>query len=794
MSQRTPALHRLRSIRASLLLLALVPSVALSGLWAATTESLLSRGLDLRAQATINLEAAEPFGAMIGAVAAERALSAVWLADEEASHADLEAQRAKTDVAAGLMAQLDDKLKDAPPKSKEAFQPVVDTVQELDLANLRAQIDNRSIDTQTAIAAFTRVVDAEMVGTDRAFELNDASLLIVSTPIRTLLHAREQIQLENATLAPAVASGELSPKARAAFVHAVGARRQLMATVPHQLGAHDRAAVERLTQSQAWQTMEAIEDAIVAGPGDDSTALPALATKWPGTFAEVSPRMTKVTEDPIFAYIAQTGARSEALVREGLILSGAGLVAVLVVALLSWRVTRSLLQRMAGLRRATLELAETRLPSLIDRLNQGESVNVESEVTDLDYGDDELGKVAHAFNSAQRTALRSAVGLADARRGFQNAILSVARHTQNLVNRQLSLLDTLEREHQEPDVLKGLYELDSQASQMRRYEENLVIISGGQPGRRWSEPVTIIDVIRSAVGEVADYKRITVHADEQQMLAAYAVADVIHLLAELMENATNYSPPVCPVLVRSEHVGKGLAIEIEDRGLGMSDEEYAEANRRLSGPPPFDLLALASDIRLGLFVVAQLAAQHGIQITLRSSPFGGTSAVVLLPSPLLIQNSPTKVAEVAEVAADTGIWAALADTEAQPDVHPDPYRDEQPAPAPLSVFTPLRSTTAPASSPLGAKEPPARTPGAASLLTADDPPLPQRVPQASLAEELRRDPTRADVVPPDPEPLPEAEQVAWTMSAFQRGTAHARDFGTHSAHDRNSTAMTEDPR
>ncbi len=801
MPSRTPALQRFRSIRTSLLLLALVPSLALGGLWANTSARVLSQGFSLRAEFATNMVVTKPFSDMIDAASQERTLSAVWLADPDASHSELEAQRRTTDIAVAEIAGLPTTLKDAPQKLKAAYQPVADAMRALDLTNLRARIDSRSTDVRTATAAFTRVINAEIVGTAEAGRMNDASLVIATIPITTLIGARTQLLLEDTTLAPAVASGQLGSQERAAFVHAVGARRHLMATLSNQLDAQHLAEVKQLTGSQAWKTMEKIEDAVIARRYGDSASLPAAARQWPGTMAEIFPKMRKITADPIIALITQSRARADSLLWQGLLTSGTGLAAVIVVALLSWRLTRSLMQRLAGLHSATLELADTRLPGLIDRLNRGESVDVESEAPDLDYGDDELGRVAHAFNSAQRTALRSAVSLADARRGFQKAILGVARHTQNLVNRQLSLLDTMERKHQEPDVLKGLYELDSQASQIRRYEENLVIISGGQPGRRWTQPVTVIDVIRGAVGEVADYQRITVQADEQLKLAAHALADLIHLLAELMENATSYSPPVCPVLVRTEYVGKGLAVEIEDRGLGMREEEYAEVNRRLSQPPQFDVLALADDARLGLFVVARLAAQHGIRVTLRSSPFGGTSAVVLIPSALLIEESsmvpnfPMDPDVPATLVADTRHTAALVGTAGQPDAHRAPHHDEQPASERPSVFTPLRRpVTTPVSSSVLVAGPTATTPPAASFTVHGTLPLPQRVPQASLAEELRRDPPPAGPFPADPDPLPQAEQVARTMSAFQRGTEHARDFGARPAPDRNSSTTTKAPR
>ncbi|WP_371578249.1 nitrate- and nitrite sensing domain-containing protein [Streptomyces sp. NBC_01314] len=795
MPSRTPALQRLRSIRASLLLLALVPSLTLGGLWATTSARVLSEGFGLRAEFAINMAVAKPFGDMIDAAARERTLSTVWLADPNASHDAMKAQRRKTDVAVAEMAGLPAALKDAPETSKEAFQPVLDAMRKLDLTDLRARIDNRSTDARTASAAFTRVINAEIVGTAHAFRVTEASLMIAGIPVANLIDAREQLQLGDATLAPAVASGQMSSQDRATFAYAVGARRHLLANLPRDLDARHLAEVKKLTSGKAWKTMEKIEDAVISHRNGDSTGLPAVARQWPGTLAEILPQMQKVTVDPILALVARSQERADSLLWQGLLTSGAGLVAVIVVTLLSWRVTRSLMRRLAGLRRATLELADTRLPSLIDRLNRGENVDVESEAADLAYGDDELGKVAQAFNSAQRTALRSAVSLADARRGFQKAILGVARHTQNLVNRQLSLLDTMEREHQDPDVLKGLYELDSQASQMRRYEENLVIISGGQPGRRWTEPVTVIDVIRSAVGEVADYQRITVHADERLKLSAHAVADVIHLLAELMENATSYSHPVCPVWVRTEYVSKGLAVEIEDRGLGMSEEEYAEANQRLAQPPPFDVLALADDTRLGLFVIARLATQHGIRVTLRSSPFGGASAVILIPSELLIEDSPEAPDPAATPVANTQPVAAIVGTTAQAGAHTALHHDEQSASERPSVFTPMRRpATTPASSTFLADGPTATTPPGTSVPFHGAPLLPQRVPQASLAEELRRDPPPANALPSGPDPLPQAEQVARTMSAFQRGTVHARDFGAHALTDHNSSAPTKAPR
>lgn len=276
--------------------------------------------------------------------------------------------------------------------------------------------------------------------------------------------------------------------------------------------------------------------------GDGDIAVPDAQKEWRAALVKVSDEYELLIRQQTTALLQRSGDNARGLLIKAASLSAGGLVALLVCVWMSWRITRSLSRRLHGLREATLGLAQERLPDVVARLERGEKIDVELATPPLDYGHDELGQVAKAFNTAQRTAVHTAVELADTRRGFQKIILGIARQSQNLVNLQLTKLDALERAHQDPEILKGLYELDSTASQLRRYEENLVIISGERPGRSWSEPVALIDILRSAVGEVAEYQRVEVQTEEEVHLAPPAVADVIHLLAELIENATLYSP------------------------------------------------------------------------------------------------------------------------------------------------------------------------------------------------------------------------------------------------------------
>ncbi|HEY3481323.1 MAG TPA: ATP-binding protein, partial [Streptomyces sp.] len=441
--------------------------------------------------------------------------------------------------------------------------------------------------------------------------------------------------------------------------------------------------------------------------------------------------------------------KADSLLLTAASLSAGGLIALLLCVGMSWRITRSLSRRLRGLREATLSLAEERLPDVVARLDRGEKVDADLATPPLDYGGDELGQVARAFNKAQRTAVHTAVELADTRRGFQKVILGIARQSQNLVNLQLTKLDALERSHSDPDVLKGLYELDSTASQLRRYEENLVIISGEQPRRSWREPVALIDILRSAVGEVAEYQRVEVHTDEDVYIAPPAVADVIHLLAELIDNATAYSPAPAPVGVRAALVAKGLVIEVEDRGLGLSEEDYASFNAQLAVQPQFDVVALADDLRLGMFVIARLATRHGIAVTLRPSPYGGTTAIVLLPHEIVVREPVPAPAEDTPTATEP----TAAEEPAQP------VREPRPA-------APVRTA-------LAAAVPAVRRDSLA--------PLPRRVPQTSLAAELREEPVGGEHNGHAEEFT--AERAAASLAGFQRGTLQARDDDTDTQYD-----------
>ncbi|MER7490860.1 nitrate- and nitrite sensing domain-containing protein, partial [Streptomyces sp. NPDC126497] len=649
MSPRTGARRRLGSIRLSLFLLALVPSVTLAGMWGLTTIQMFSEGLQLRSQTGLSRSTGAMGTHATLALQQERRLTAAWLAAPRSSRTALEAQRERTDEAVAKLAGQADVIAEAPARISDRLYGVLGSVGSLEY--YRNQVDRPSdITAEEALDQYTSIIDDQIHAFQELSQVDDGDLTSQAEPLIALAHAAELVSEENAQLTLAWPSGRLDTQGWSDFAKLVHTRRWLIddQIVPSVRG-ETKTQTERILRSPEWRALMAVEDQILATAPtgqERGVALPDLRERWDEAMDRVSPQYAAMIREQTDALLTRSADEARGLLLTAAALSAAGLLALLLCVGLSWRITRSLSRRLRGLRMATLGLAEERLPDVVARLERGEKVDPESATTPLDYGHDELGQVAQAFNTAQRTAVHTAVELADTRRGFQKVILGIARQSQNLVNLQLSKLDALERRHTDPEVLKGLYELDSTASQLRRYEENLVIISGERPGRSWSEPVALIDIVRSAVGEVAEYQRVEVLVEEEVSLAPPAVADVIHLLAELIDNATAYSPAPSPVGVRAAMVAKGLAVEVEDRGLGMSEDDYASMNAQLAEAPQFDVVALADDLRLGVFVISRLAHRHGISVTLRPSPYGGLlqfhyrsflyRCILKIPSPVLL--------------------------------------------------------------------------------------------------------------------------------------------------------------
>jgi hypothetical protein len=332
--------------------------------------------------------------------------------------------------------------------------------------------------------------------------------------------------------------------------------------------------------------------------------------------------------------IGQSGDLSSTAQRDALrnalliaVVLGIALLALLLVA-------RSMAQPLQRLRARAIEIAQYRLPDAVERLRTTDRGDLDVRVEPIGIDSrDEIGQVAHAVDDIQQVAVRLASEQAGLRRSIGDMFTNLARRSQTLIDRQLELIDDLERNETDPETLEHLFRLDHLATRMRRNAEDLIVLSGADTGRHWVQPMTVVDVVRAAAAEVEEYQRVELLPLADLEVTGHVAVDVIHLLAELIENATAFSPPNTKVQIAGQAVPHGYVIEIEDRGLGMSDEELIQANERLANPPEIDF---ALSRVLGLYVVGRLSKRHGLKVQLRHSWYGGVTALTLLPNALLV--------------------------------------------------------------------------------------------------------------------------------------------------------------
>ncbi|MDW4904531.1 nitrate- and nitrite sensing domain-containing protein [Streptomyces sp. ADMS] len=313
------------------------------------------------------------------------------------------------------------------------------------------------------------------------------------------------------------------------------------------------------------------------------------------------------------------------------IVSGALILLVLGVSLVgAFVVARSMIRSLRRLQDTATKVAQDRLPELVKQLSESDPQDVDTSVESVGvHSRDEIGQVAAAFDDVHREAVRLAAEQALLRGNVNAMFTNLSRRSQGLIQRQLSLISELESREADPDQLSSLFKLDHLATRMRRNGENLLVLAGEEPGRRWTRPVPLVDVLRAAASEVEQYERIELSSVPTTEVAGRVVNDLVHLLAELLENATSFSSPQTKVKVTGHALPDGrVLIEIHDTGIGLSPEDLAAINERLAAPPTVDV---SVSRRMGLFVVGRLSQRHGIRIQLRPSDSGGTTALVMLP-------------------------------------------------------------------------------------------------------------------------------------------------------------------
>ncbi len=666
-----------KSIRRKIVALLLVPLLSLVAIWAFAAW-ITSRGVfGLFDVERVTDKIGYPVENTVEALAAERRAAVVYLADPRRSTAerDLRAAQQATDKALTVVRgnSADPDLRGRLDSgSRERLDLLVKRAD--DLGTVRRQIDQGQISRTAAFAAYNDQIDpyySFFLGLD---PLQSVDLDRHARVLTELSRGREAIAREDAIYSAALVSGRLDHEEQRAFADSVAQGRMVFDTYPQLLPDTDRRIFDDYWKSSTGQALRAAEDRITEADVDSapdsrsSNGLVAPSGLWQPTASSVLSDLTTLDHQAAENYKQRVKPFAVGVLVKAGVAGGFGLLAVLASIVVSLRIGRGLVRDLSALRREAQEASGTRLPRVMRRLAAGEEVDVETEVPRLEYPDDEIGAVGRALNTLQRAAVEAAVRQADMRRGVSDVFVNIARRSQVLLHRQLTLLDTMERRTEDTTELADLFRLDHMTTRMRRHAEGLVILSGAAPSRQWRKPIPLMDVVRAAVAEVEDYERVEVRRLPRIAVVGAAVADITHLVAELVENATVFSPPHTTVQVHGERVANGFVLEIDDRGLGMTADALLDANLRLAETPEFEL---SDTDRLGLFVVSRLAQRQGVRVSLRESPYGGTTAVVLIPTALLTDGGDEESTTTAERPAPGAIARLAAQKPSAADELPD---------------------------------------------------------------------------------------------------------------------------
>jgi hypothetical protein len=545
-----------------------------------------------------------------------------------------------------------------------------------DLAALRESARSSSLTARAIAAEYSRIIDGLLdVNADIAEPSGDEDLTQSVRSFNDLSRAKEVTSQVRGILYALAFQENFE---FGGFQDLSGLLAQQQAAFDEfQADASDeqRGLFADVVQGQAVLTVDRIEaNTIRRQSGDEIDP-----EQWLAASTTNMELLRSVESQLLEGVVDQSGQLSSSAQRDAL--RNALLIALILgIALLALSlVARSMAQPLQQLRAGAIEIAQHRLPDAVQRLRTTERGDLDVQVEPIGIrSKDEIGQVAQAVDDIQQVAVRLATEQAGLRRSIGDMFTNLARRSQTLIDRQLELIDDLERNETDPETLEHLFRLDHLATRMRRNAEDLIVLSGADPGRHWVQPMTVVDVVRAAAAEVEEYQRVELLPLADLEVAGHVAVDIIHLLAELIENATAFSPPNTKVQIAGQAVPHGYVIEIEDRGLGMSDEELIQANERLANPPEIDF---ALSRVLGLYVVGRLGQRHGIKVQLRHSWYGGVTALTLLPHGLLVW---PKVPQV--VAAEPAAAAGVVEGRAQ---LPPPERPAEPAPAPSGDHTPI---------------------------------------------------------------------------------------------------------
>ncbi|GAB2753582.1 ATP-binding protein [Salinifilum aidingensis] len=775
-----------------------------------------------------------PAVSTLEALQQERQASLQFASRPNADPAQLDAARQRTDAAAARMQrEADSLLESAPQQVREPLQQLTDDLGRL--PGVRSGITSRSTSVQEINDYYNGVFDtASQLFHTQARIVPDTDTLRGAQSAAALFRASDLAAREASTVSLALRSGDLSAEQYRQLVSYINTSRAELQSAVENMRPETRQRFDELRADPAWQRLHEMENSIVEGGAFSGADAPVEAQAWDeatGPVLNALSDMVRVQADGVSRQAVEKGNEALRAVAIGSTIALAVAVASFLVARRVYRavVDEALLTRLQDLRTESLELAK-RLPDLVRRIRDGQQIDPNAELTRLrQYGDDEVGQVAEAIQVFHEEAVTAAVRETKARRGARAVFVGMSYRVQQLLRTMHGTIDDLERYEENSGQLARLYELDNSTTRARRKVENLLVLGDQQPGRRWTKPVNLLDVLRSAVSEIDQYTRVTIGHVPDTSVTGSAVGDTIHLVSELVDNAASFSPPETQVHLSASLVARGVAIDVADQGLGMDERSRNWANEMMVSAPRFDQLVLDNNRaeQLGLFTAARLAERRSISVEFGVSAYGGTRATVLLGQHLLeSRNSedvptaavtvPTQTVEEAApegpeadtertALPDVGALprrapAGAAPTGAEP-VEQDPGTGEHAWPSaaqadeavrggdgagaeqwpavPSTSFSTRGSLPVPESDAAAPPSSSEASDGGSSARTGaagdDRPPLPRRVPQSHLVEGLRDEPEESSE-----DAIAKPSRLASFGRAFRSGVS-----SQHSSRDQN---------
>lgn len=689
------------SMRRKFTAMLLLPLVSLAALCGYAAFLSLGNALTLLHVDTIGSHLADPLGRTLVALQRERRDAMVAAANPADTTNNLAVGRGATDtaLAAFLKEAHSDQVRGA--ENDKVRRGVDDAEESLDtLASIRSGVDAGASTPDELLKSYTAITMSIAEALRLMTILPDEDAQDFGQALYRQVPAGDLLSQEDALISAAAASREhrISPTVYATLVQYIGAQRLLSAEAVDRLPPEQRTPFLRLAApGGSLARVAELEDKIIAA-GPRAKRLPFPIASWRDAY-DSSDKVTSATAlEDISLVFTLTGPPAHRALTQLVVAGLLGVASLIVSVVMSVRMVRSLVGDISRLNASSRNLTEDALRDVVGRLRRGETVEVQGTMTRPVFVNREMADLGAAFDALQRTAVELAQEDMRLHQGISQLFVNLARRSQVLINRQLSMLDMMERHEEDANTLDRLFELDQLATRMRRYAEGLLIVSGAPHGRFWRRAVPAVDVIRGGVAETEQYARVVVLPVPEVGIQGRAAADVIHLLAELIENAEVFSPSDSEVRVSVGKAASGLVVEIDDRGLGMPEVDLAAANDRLRSSLEVSVL---DSTRLGLVTVGRLAQRHHIEVTLRRSPYGGLNAVVLIPEDLLEWKNTGSEGEPPGSAADGHRLEEAAPKQLGPpsrSVRPGPERPSRPT-VPQQITADSVDSTDPTASP-----------------------------------------------------------------------------------------------